>query len=59
MAIVTPRSREIELVKEAADRIAHRTRSKFVWNEKPPEIESNADDRVNSQGSARRPVHFD
>jgi hypothetical protein len=60
MAIVTPRSREIELVKEAADRVAHRTRSKFVWNEKPPQTEGSADEReVSGQGSAARPVRFD
>jgi hypothetical protein len=60
MAIVTPRRREIELVKEAAERVAHRTRSRFVWNEKPPEvIENTADDRQLNQALERSPVHFD
>lgn len=59
MAIVTPRRREIELVKEAAERVAHRTRSKFVWNDKPPENEGDGDERQgNSQKVADRPVQF-
>jgi hypothetical protein len=60
MAFITPRSREIELVKEAADRVAYRTRSRFVWNEKPPETESNSNDRsAGNQGSEVNPVQFD
>jgi hypothetical protein len=61
MAIVTPRRREIELVKEAVERVAHRTRSKFVWNEQPPAaLENTTDDRqqVNGQGSERSPMHL-
>ena len=57
MAHATPSNREIELVKEAADRVAHRTRSKFVWNEKPPETESPADERLASVPP--RSAHFD
>ncbi|MDO9058859.1 MAG: hypothetical protein Q7U92_07565, partial [Bradyrhizobium sp.] len=61
MAIVTPRRREFELVKEAAERVAHRTRSKFVWNEKQPEVlEKTSDDReVAGQSRSQPPVKFD
>ncbi|TAI67080.1 hypothetical protein [Bradyrhizobium sp. Leo170] len=60
MAIVTPRRREIELVKEAAERVAHRTRSKFVWNDPPPASENIVEDQPAAIGevSADSPIHF-
>lgn len=61
MAIVTPRRREIELVKEAAERVAHRTRSKFVWNEPPRTSENIVDDQpaaIGGEVSADSHIHF-
>jgi hypothetical protein len=60
MAIVTPRRREIELVKEAAERVAHRTRSKFVWNDQlpPATAEYTVDDRQANEPMDRSPMHF-
>jgi hypothetical protein len=38
MAFLKARREEVELVREAADRIAHRTHSKFVLNQDRLEI---------------------
>ena len=60
MAIVTPRRREIELVKEAAERVAHRTRSKFVWNDQqPPATVGNTVDHLQAnEPTDHPPMHF-